>query len=113
MESFPTKKQPRFNLGNDRDEYDYRYTLIRKLYAENCKANGCECWSPLALSYARKIEKGHYEIAVPVFSQFLEDPSMTRDDLAVQYVQLLRVQQEWYPSIRLIPADPVSSIVVQ
>ncbi|GAB5516511.1 hypothetical protein [Rhodopirellula baltica] len=30
---------------------------------------------------------------------------MAREDLAVQYVQMLRVQQEWYPSIRLVPAD--------
>ncbi|GAB5516514.1 hypothetical protein [Rhodopirellula baltica] len=63
----PSKKQPRFNLGGDKAEYEYRYTLIRKLYAENCEANGCECWSPLALRYACYIEKGQYEWNAPNF----------------------------------------------
>lgn len=100
-----TERQPRFNLGKDEQEATFRYTVIQKLYRENCVVVESDCWSPLALSYAREVAKGFTKIEVPPF-EWVEDAT-DRDALATQYVQLLRVHQDWFPSLNLIPSDPV------
>lgn len=100
----PTRTQPRFNFGDDPKEFEYRLALVRRLYEENCKANGVECWSPLALHYAKSIEKGIYEIPFSVPQQLI-DEGLKDDDLAIEYVFMLRCQQRDYPSLKLVAAD--------
>lgn len=101
----PTRTQARFNFGQNPSDVEYRSALVRRLYEENCVANGAECWSPLALSYARMIEKGVSEIPFEMPEQLLEDDSLSDEERAAEYVFMLRHQQKIFPSLKLVPAD--------
>src|SRR6187200_2402695 len=95
------RKQPRFNLGTDRKEAERRYTKIQELYVENCKMNGEDCWSPLALSYAREIEKGKKVIEFPPL-----DKERGYEDPVLEYAQMIEVDQQRFPSLQIVPSDP-------
>ncbi|MCH7686438.1 MAG: hypothetical protein IH899_07125, partial [Planctomycetes bacterium] len=58
------------------------------------------------MSYAKMVAKGHSQIAVEPFPQLVEEYAEQPDLLSAEYVQLFRVQQEWFPSLNLVPADP-------
>lgn len=95
------RKQPRFNLGTDRKESERRYTKIQELYDENCKMNGEDCWSPLALNYAREIEKGKKVIEFPPL-----DKERGYEDPVLEYAQMIEVDQQRFPSLQIVPSDP-------
>ena len=95
------KRQHRFNLGTDRREAERRLARIRELYEVNCRVNGQDAWSPPALSYAERIAKGEYRIAVPPLS-----PDAPVQDPVAEYSQVIQVDRDRFPSLDLVPADP-------
>jgi len=59
----PSKKQPRFNLGKDKNEAERRMNRLYQVWDENVEANdGLEAWSPLALSFAQQVAAGVFQI---------------------------------------------------
>lgn len=95
-----SRKQHRFNLGTDRREAEKRLSRLRELYEQNCKVNGEDVWSPLALSYAEEIARGKFEIAYPPIS-----PDVPVEDPRLEYAQMIRVDNSRFPAVRIIPAD--------
>jgi len=55
---YSNRRQRRFNLRTDKREAEKRLARLRELWDENCRVNGEEVWSRLALSYAEQIAKG-------------------------------------------------------
>ena len=96
------KRQHRFNLGTDRKEAERRLAKLRELYDENCRVNREDRWSPLALSYAEEIAKGRHRI-----TYFPPPPELCIEDPVTDYAQMLQVDRDRFPSLDLIPSDPV------
>ncbi len=95
------RRQPRFNLGSDKKEAERRYARLLELYDDNCRANGEDVWSPLAISYAREVAKGVKVIEYPP----LDDPQRF-DDPATEYAQMIEVNRRYFPSLTIVPSDP-------
>jgi hypothetical protein len=93
--------QPRFNLGTDRKEAERRYAKIQELYEDNCRVNGEDVWSPLALSYAEELAKGRKTIQYPPL-----DDEQRFDDPTLEYAQMIDVNRQYFPSLDIQPADP-------
>lgn len=96
------KRQHRFNLGTDRKEAERRLAKLRELYDENCLVVREDLWSPLALSYAEEIAKGRHRI-----TYFPPPPELCIEDPVTDYAQMLQVDRDRFPSLDLIPSDPV------
>ncbi|HMP03150.1 MAG TPA: helix-turn-helix domain-containing protein [Gemmatales bacterium] len=94
------RRQPRFFLGTDLKEAERRRSKIEELYDENCKVNGEDCWSPLALSYAQELAKGKKVIEYPPLPEGdgYENPMR-------EYAQMIEVDQQRFPSLQIIPSD--------
>ncbi len=92
------KRERRFNLGTNKKVAEIRYARIQKLYEENCEVNGCNAWSPLALSYAELIAKGNSTIQFPPLTDEYADPIL-------EYAQMLEVNRTMFPSLQFEPLD--------
>jgi hypothetical protein len=96
------KRQHRFNLGTDRKGAEHRLAKIRQLYDENCRVVREDLWSPLALSYAEEIAKGRHRI-----TYFPPPPELCIEDPETDYAQMLQVDRDRFPSLDLVPSDPI------
>jgi hypothetical protein len=96
------RRQHRFNLGTDRKEAERRLAKIRELYDENCRVVREDRWSPLALSYAEEIAKGRHRI-----TYFPPPPELCIEDPVTDYAQMIQVDRDRFPSLDLVPSDPV------
>lgn len=95
------RKECRFNLGTDKREAERRMERLYDLHDESEAAAGGTIWTGFAFYAAKLIEKGTFTIVFP-FKEHL----MREDDPAAQYAQLLHVEQQRYPSLHIIPAEP-------
>jgi hypothetical protein len=93
-------KQQRFNLGTDKTEAERRMNRLYELWRENVAANSEAVWSPPALAFAKDIAKGNRRIEYPFHPDFLE-----ANDPAAEYVQMLHVERQRFPSLDLVPVD--------
>jgi len=94
------RRQPRFNLGTDREEAERRLARIRDLYEDNCRIMRSDLWSPQALSFAKEIARGERRIMYPSFSEVID-----QDDPLLEYAQMHHDIREMYPSVEF-EADP-------
>lgn len=93
-------KQPRFNLGKDMTEAEWRYAAIQRLYNDNCRDSGREVWSPRALAYAKEVAAGRKVIEFPA-------PPPQDRGAVIEYQQGLEQYRQMFPSLVIAPADPI------
>ena len=90
--------QPRFNLGTDKREAEFRLHAIRRVYDENVKAAGEDVWSPLGLSLAREIERGTKVVQISSPDPRVYNPKE-------EYAQLVEMHGQTFPSLTFLPTD--------
>ncbi len=101
-------KQPKFNLGTDERQAEARIARLIELFSESMKACGGQpIWTGFALYAAKLISKGIYRIPYPPQWDTLDqiDHDLTLEDKAIEYVQMLRVEQQRHPSLEIIPSE--------
>ncbi|HBN78422.1 MAG TPA: hypothetical protein DD473_21955 [Planctomycetaceae bacterium] len=101
------RKQPKFNLGTDEKEAERRFTRIQELFDDCQRATGLPIWTSFGLYAAKLIAKGIYHIPFEFdLENEIEVFGFTElGDISANYVQRLRVEQNRYPSIHIIPED--------
>lgn len=101
------QRQPKFNLGSDEKEAEKRLTRIQELFDDSQRATGLPIWTGFALHAAKLIARGIYQIPYPldIEEQRGIHGHDALEDIAANYVQMLRVEQARYPSIQIVPDD--------
>lgn len=101
-------KRVRFDLGSNKHEAEHRAERLLQLFEESMRVmEGQDVWTPLALDAAKQIATGVYSICYdPVWETLRAiDDEPTVQQMAAEYVQMLRVEQRSYPSLHIVPGD--------
>ncbi|MCE9562136.1 MAG: hypothetical protein K8U57_08785 [Planctomycetes bacterium] len=110
------RQQPRFNLGTDKKEAEFRYQRVQALYDDCCRNNGEAGWTDVAFNWAAQLAAGKRTVefpracwgggAPPSLDERLGRTPTVERDYCLDYAQIIEALQRQYPSVVIVPADP-------